>query len=284
MKISYFPKQTALNSGPVLTAFLNSCKHHGWTVVENDLDADAAVIWSVLWFGKMLGNKNVYEHYRKQNKPVLIIEVGSLVRGVTWKVSLNNINRLGIFGDDIIIDNDRPKKLGLLLKKTERQQNFKPILIAGQHEKSLQWEAQPSTSVWIENLVHQLTEYTKREIIFRPHPRFLPDLQSLKGKVKIELPKKIYGTYDSFDLTFDQYYCVINHNSGPAVQAAIAGLPVICDSSSMAYPVSNTIDQIENFSITDRSRWLIDLSHTEYTVTEIEQGIPLKKLQKFLHL
>lgn len=282
MRIAYFPNQTALNSSPVLQSFLSSCKKFGWTVVENDLNADAAVIWSVLWFGKMLGNKNVYDHYRKQNKPVFVIEVGSLVRGITWKVSLNNINRLGVFGNDHLIDNDRPKKLGISLKHPTNQQNFKPILIAGQHEKSLQWKSQPSTSIWVEKIIHQLAPHTNREIIFRPHPRFLPDLQALKGKIKIELPKKIHGTYDNFDLTFDQYYCVVNHNSGPAVQAAIAGLPVICDQTSLAYPVSTTFDQIENFIYTDRSEWLINLSHTEYLIEEIEQGIPLKKLQKFL--
>ena len=29
----------------------------------------------------------------------------------------------------------------------------------------------------------------------------------------------------------------------------------------------------------DRTQWLNDYAHTEYTVEEISQGIPLKKLQ-----
>jgi hypothetical protein len=66
MKISYFPNQAALNSKPVLSAFIQGCRSLGIETVENSMDADAAVIWSVLFQGRMLPNQRVYEHYRKQ--------------------------------------------------------------------------------------------------------------------------------------------------------------------------------------------------------------------------
>jgi hypothetical protein len=72
---------------------------------------------------------------------------------------------------------------------------------------------------------------------------------------------------------------VINHNSGPGVQAILAGTPVIADSSSLAWPVSNTFKKIENPEYIDRQDWIIKLSHTEWTVDEIAKGIPFERLK-----
>ena len=38
---------------PILTAFVNGCKALGLNTVANSYTADAAVIWSVLWAGRM---------------------------------------------------------------------------------------------------------------------------------------------------------------------------------------------------------------------------------------
>jgi hypothetical protein len=95
--------------------------------------------------------------------------------------------------------------------------------------------------------------------------------------VIVERPKRIPNTYDDFDI-FYNYHCVINYNSGPAVHAAINGVPIICDSSSLASPVSSSLDQIENLQLPDREEWFLKLCHTEWTVEEIKQGLPLQRL------
>jgi hypothetical protein len=71
---------------------------------------------------------------------------------------------------------------------------------------------------------------------------------------------------------------VVNHNSGPAVQAAINGIPVVCDRSSLAFPVSNSIENINNATLPDRQDWFLKLCHTEWTVDEIAKGIPITRL------
>ena len=70
MKFSIFPKNTARNGIPVMSAYAESLKNAGETVVENDMDADVAVRWSVLFQGNMQRNKQVWDHYRKNNKKV----------------------------------------------------------------------------------------------------------------------------------------------------------------------------------------------------------------------
>ena len=85
------------------------------------------------------------------------------------------------------------------------------------------------------------------------------------------------NTYDDFNILYG-YHCVINYNSGPAVQAAIQGVPVLCDSSSLASPVSTSWETLENPQLPDREEWFLKLCHTEWTVKEIAQGIPLRRL------
>ena len=275
MKIAYFPNQAALNSRPVLDAFLQGCNKLGIETVANAMDADAAVIWSVLFQGRMRPNQAVYEHYRKQNKNVFVIEVGSLKRGELWKISLNNINRLAAWGNEKSLDFHRPAMLGLKLQQTG-DLRAKTVLIAGQHERSLQWAGMPSMAQWFNNTVTQVRQHTDMPIIIRCHPRFPVPSFSVPG-VSFETPIKLHDTYDDFNINYN-HHCVISHNSGPGIQSAIYGTPVICHSSSLAYPVSTTLEQIENPVLPDREEWFLKLCHTEWRVDEIANGIPIGRL------
>ena len=277
MKISYFPNQAALNSPPIMTAFLDSCRAQGWEVVKDSIDADAVVIWSVLWAGRMRANQQVYEHYRKLNKPVFILEVGNLVRGTTWRVSVNNVNGNGIFGEGN--DPNRPNLLKAQLRTRPNLLKAQPILIACQRGDSLQWKGQPNIVDWVTNTTNQLCQYTDREIIVRPHPRF--PIGSIAGAT-IENPRAVIGSYDGWNLDYQQYHCVVNHNSGPSVQAVINDVPVICDTSSLAADMSITYSEIENHPHKDRQEWFNDLCQKEYLIEEIAAGVPLIKLQKVL--
>jgi hypothetical protein len=224
----------------------------------------------------MAGNQKIYQHQRAKNKNVMIIEVGNLKRNTLWRISYNNINRQGIFGNDLDLDESRPKKIGCLLESL-RIKRKPQILIATQHGRSLQWEGMPAMEQWVERTVRQIKQYTDRKIIIRQHPRFplrcrLPDCIQ-------ESPMKIAGSYDDFNIDYN-YHCVINHNSGPGVQAVISGVPVSVDTTSLAYDVSFPIEKIEEPWIPDRSDWFLKLCHTEWTLDEISAGIPFERLLK----
>ena len=134
--IAYFPSQCAQNSRPVMSAVLDYLQARGIQTQENSMESDAAVIWSVLWAGRMAPNQAVHQHYRSQNKPVVIIEIGALYRGNTWKIAVNNITSQGYYGHLDNLDWDRPAKLKISLAT---QLGSKPnIIIAAQHDRSLQ--------------------------------------------------------------------------------------------------------------------------------------------------
>ena len=276
MKIAYFPAQTALNSKPVMSALLSSLRRAGHVLEENSMTADALLIWSVLWSGRMAANQAVYQHYRSLARPVIVADIGALQRGTTWKVAVNNINAQGYYGHLDQLDWDRPKKLGLSLKTPAKTKSH--IVIASQHTKSEQ-TAGVDLNQWVRDQIQCLKNVTDRPIHVRPHPRCRLDVAGLG--VTIEQPAKIPNTYDSFDLSLD-CHAIVNYNSGPGIQAAIAGSRPIVHSTSLAYPVSIGFADIEQPYITNRDLWLTQISHTEYTLNELEQGLWLNRIHPAL--
>jgi hypothetical protein len=95
--------------------------------------------------------------------------------------------------------------------------------------------------------------------------------------VTVERPRKIENTYDDYDLKFN-HHVMVHYNSGVSVQSLINGCPIICDASSLAAPLSNQLNDIENLKYPNREQWFIEICHTEWTVDEIQKGLPLARL------
>jgi hypothetical protein len=275
MRVAYFPNSCALNSGPVMQAMLDSLRSAGHTIEPDSLTADAAIIWSALWYGRMAANKAVYEQYRAQDKPVIIADVGALYRGETWKIALNHINCLGYYGHTENLDMDRPRKLGISLAINLSRNPA--ILIAAQHRFSLQLANQVHEQ-WIMDQIEAIRQISDRPIVVRPHPRNPLNIGTLNQTITIEKPQKIEGTYDSFNLHFD-YHAVVNYCSGPGIQAAISGTRPIVGTYSLALPVSVAIADLDKPYDVDRDQWLVEICHTEYTVDEIKEGLWIRRLK-----
>ena len=273
MKFSLWTQYGALNSKPIFDAFANSLNSNGHVVVYNDSSADINVIWSVLFNGRMAGNKAVWE----QQKPTIVLEVGGIKRGTTWKVGLNGINRDAYFGPSSN-NNTRANELGLKLSPWKYTGKY--ILIAGQHDKSLQWKDMPSMATWVHDTITFIRAQTDRPIIFRPHPRCpLPAIEHDFKDVKRQTPKQIQNTYDDFDMQFDNIWATVSWSSNPGVHSVINGVPAFTGPSSLAFDVAEqNLRNIDNPLYGDRTQWLNDYAHTEYTIEEISQGIPLKHL------
>ena len=272
--VAYFPLQCAKNAQPVMSAVLDCLQARGIQTQENSMNADAAIIWSVLWDGRMAANQAVYEHYRSQGKPGIIIEIGALYRGNTWKIAVNNINAEGYYGHLDNLDWDRPKKLRISLAT---QFNPRPnIIVALQHDRSLQ-VAGLDMSSWLHSTLNILKNSTDRPIIVRPHPRCRLALDNLPQGVVVGTPNKLPNTYDSFDMHYD-CHAVVNYNSGPGIQAAIAGVRPVVELTSLAYPVGVGFADIEQPYVKDRELWLTQICHTEYTVDELRRGIWIERI------
>ena len=279
MKFSLWTQYGALNSKPVFDAFRTGCSALGFSTVDNSNDSDVDVIWSVLFNGRMAANKAIWERNLRTSKPTIVLEVGGIQRGTTWKVGLNGINRDAYFGD-MGNTSDRANLLRLVLKPWRTDGKY--ILLCGQHDRSEQWRNMPSMGTWVFNIIEEIRKHSDRAIIFRPHPRCpLPHIEHEFKNVTRHDPKHVTGTYDDFDMGFNNVHATISYSSNPGIHSVLEGVPAFVGLASLAYDAANDIDflhDIENPLMPDRQQWLNDYAWTEYTIEEISQGIPLKRL------
>ena len=284
MRIEAWPMHGPLNSKNIFQKFIQSMRDAGDEVHENkETNGDVAVIWSVLWRGRMASYKSIWERYRSQGKPVIVLEVGGLRRNLSYKVGINGINRDADFANQTV-DN---KRWGLF------KHEFRPwnptgelIVICGQHDQSEQWKGLPRMSAWIEQSINEIRKYTTRPILVRPHPRNVIHFDEKKFQnVKVRLPKRDYRTYDDTDFKacLERTWAVVNHSSNPAMEAVIKGIPVFVSESSLCHDVGNIkLADINTPAMPNRLNWANKLSYTEWFEDEIEQGLPWARIKKRL--
>jgi hypothetical protein len=285
MKISCFTNYGPLNSKPVFDALLKSMQQAGDTVLVNrdDGDCDVAVIWSVLWQGRMAKYRQIWDTYRNKNKPVVVVEVGGIKRNETWKIGINGINREADFANDIV-DGERWKKFNIDLKPW--RQTGEDIIICGQHTSSHQWRNNPSMSEWFEKQIIGIRKYTDKPITIRPHPRNQVTMDVKKYKnVRIVRPQPDRSTYDDTDLAerLKTAWAVVSHSSNPAMTAVFSGVPVYVSEASLSHEVGNkSFENINDPHMPDRQQWANKLAYTEWWIEEIQQGQPWQRIKKQL--
>ena len=154
MKIEAWPMHGPLNSENIFAKFLKSMQATGDDVhVNKEIDGDVAVIWSVLWQGRMRNYKQIWERYRQANKPVIVLEVGGLRRNQSFKIAINGVNRKADFADQDVDDTRWP----LFNHKFKPwKQTGDNIIILGQHHASEQWNGMPSMNVWFEQQINEI--------------------------------------------------------------------------------------------------------------------------------
>ena len=285
MKIEIHPQFGPLNSKPIFDAFIKSLQDAGETLYINKSvdNADVAVIWSVLWNGRMGQYRRIWDQYRSQGKPVVVIEVGGLKRNTTFKIGINGINRSADFANQEF-DDQRWKKFNIDLKPWNPSGEI--IVICGQHDTSEQWKGMPRMQVWIEAQINEIRQYTTRPILVLPHPRNIFHLDENKFKnVQVKLPKRDYKTYDDTDFKalLDRSWAVINHSSNPAMESVFHGIPVFVSERSLCYEVGNEkLSSINKPAMPNRLQWAHKLSYTEWWQDEIRQGLPWQRIKKRL--
>ena len=284
MKISHFPNNLPGNAKEVYPQLIEAI---GKTdeLVTSSMDADAALIWSILWYGKMGGNKRVWDHYREQNKPVIVIEVGGLIRNGTWKLGINGINRDADFAVEDYMPSDRLSKFGIVLQRWKEDGEY--VLICGQHGHSQQWINMPDMDTYYKTTIEEVRKFTDKPIVVRSHPRFREGLHWAcnmnwykERNVTWNIPKHVQQTYDSFDLEhmLKHTYCTISHSSNAGISSVIAGVPAVVSESSLAYEVGTEMGSW--LSKPDRANWLNKMSYIEWFPDEI--GIQWNRIREKL--
>ena len=124
-----------------------------------------------------------------------------------------------------------------------------------------------SQEEWEENVRGELRQHTDRPIKFRNKPR--PGNQWWNTDIKEDLKG---------------CHCLITNMSLAAVDAVINQVPVLTHRNNVAFKVS--IDNIHNINKTPKhprevvEPWLNMLSHNQFTIPEIEEGLAYKILNE----
>lgn len=143
---------------------------------------------------------------------------------------------------------------------------------------------------WLNRTINELRKFTDREILIRPHPGDKGAKKYLSPKELIRLingPKNIRISRPDSTLIKDLKNCwaVVNHNSSPAVGAAIEGYPVFMTDPirSQAKEIAQTnFARIESPDFPDREQWVQRISMFHWNFKEVESGEMWHHMRKFV--
>jgi hypothetical protein len=151
-------------------------------------------------------------------------------------------------------------------------------------QRDLGW-SMGGTSVpeWTNQIIAKIRQYTDRPIVVRAHPG---DKNSSNYLNQIPWSNSIRLSTNR-KLTDDLQNCwaVVNHNSSPAVGAAIEGYPIFVTdpAKSQCKEIANTdLSQIENPLMLDRQQWVERLSMFHWNFTELQSGECWSHMREFI--
>lgn len=125
-----------------------------------------------------------------------------------------------------------------------------------------------------------------KEIVFSTHPLSKLSKTELMLTKIIKLTAKLFKNLSITDdsvinlVKNNRFNLCVTYSSGACFDATISGIPLICSyKKSMGYGFyPKNYKEYLNYEYTDKKRldWLCWLSYTEWTVSEIKNGIPFK--------
>jgi hypothetical protein len=255
----------------VISAMYDGCPYQK-TIVDDFayVESDIAVVFGV-YKSKVSASwprGRIIQKHRSLGKDVVVLETGYLNRGDGeehhYAAGFNGLNGRADF-KNMGMPPDRALKLGIEPKPVRTGEK---ILLCGQVPQDASVDHIDIVR-WLHAARNEIKARTKREIVFKPHP---------KGKIP---PINGCGfTKVPFLEALENCHSVVTFNSNSAVEAAVEGVPVFAfDEGSMAWSIANRDwDAIEQPRIPDRKQWLYDLCYAQWDLREMRNGEPWRHL------
>lgn len=179
---------------------------------------------------------------------------------------------------------DRFEQLGVSVQSHHQGQgNY--ILIVGQAQFGLSsWDI--NIRQWYVDIATQIKKHTKLPIVLRPHPKvvlnereWLVERQFLNGNMHLFEWSRFARIEDAA--------CVVSYSSNAAIDALVAGIPIIVRSKrNVAYPIAmHDIANVKKPTYPDNQtlyKFLFDLAYAQWTPAEIRTGIVAQRFAKII--
>jgi len=227
-----------------------------------------------VFYGYRRPLQRIMRDYKAAGKPAIYIDLGY------WgRVKNNGYHKIVVNGrhpteyfQKRVHDDRRLRKSGIEVRPWRESGDH--ILLAGMGAKAAVIAENMRFESFERDAIAQLRRVTDRPIIYRPKPScresgelngtiFSPPEQSLSDVLK-------------------NCHAVVTHHSNVAVDAIVHGVPAFC-LQGVAVPLAlQDFSKIETPVYPDdaaRTQWLRDISYTQWTWTEMAQGLPWRHLK-----
>ena len=200
-----------------------------------------------------------------------------------YRVGINGfLNRAATFGSERVYSPDRFNALNLKFNGWNSTKEGKVIVamqLAG--DASLR---NNDINEWVWDTVNSLRQHTNRPIEIRTHPgvseKGWGNHDELFRRIMfagIANVQFVNGKEVSWQNQLNGAYCVVAYTSGLAIDAVVAGVPVIaCDEGCFAWNVGERkLQNIEKLNLADTDtvrQWLHNLAYCQWTPEEMESG------------
>jgi hypothetical protein len=143
-----------------------------------------------------------------------------------------------------------------------------------------------TVSSWAENVLSTLRQHTKRPIVIRAHPgdrqaqHYLKHLAALSSHYNFSISENKTLLED-----LNGCWAVVNHNSSPAVAAAIEGYPVFVTdpARSQCREIANEcLADIERPLLPERLSWIQRLAMSHWKFDELKSGAAWHNMRQFV--
>jgi hypothetical protein len=228
--------------------------------------------------------QTLLEQQRQLNRRTVIIDSNLfLYRDVSNPRNYLRYSFDGVFPDTGEYCDRRPDAARWDVIRSEMGLELRPWRNTGGHillclQREGGWSMRGNSVVdWAAAVILELRKYTDRPIRIRAHPGDKKSRSYLGQFKPVGALKKVGLSDPAHSLLQDLQDCwaVVNHNSSPAVGAAIEGIPVfVTDAArSQARDIANIdLSQIEKPNLPDRDRWVRRLAQFHWSQDDLMSG------------
>lgn len=121
-------------------------------------------------------------------------------------------------------------------------------------------------------IICPLSQYTGNYIGVNPTDWLNSTIANLKRLTDRPIEIKPKTSSVPFRTVLKDAYCVVTMDSNSAVDAVVAGVPVITSQKNAAFAMSSTFGELDNLRRPDRTAWLNLLSYQQFNHSEIVSG------------
>jgi hypothetical protein len=230
-------------------------------------------------------SKRIYEEYRRGGRQVMLVDKSYIGRTAYVRLSVNG------FQPPYMHTANRPDDRWRRIRD-EFSIDVKPkrgagefVIYAGSSQKYCDWHGLGDATVYASEICHQVGKKTRlppehknspmMPVLYRPKPSWAaghPD------EVKPVVGTEFSGPEIKLGRLLPKCHTLVTHGSNAAVEAIIAGVPVLCwsDGACAADPMCEHVlmKLLDPYFPDDAQRlqWLANLAYCQFNLREIEKG------------